>query len=275
MSFDTIATSPVGTRMLDRLVSDGFPSARPLSDLSEAALYRIAFEAAVEVSSEKWSARPGRSEPWERRESAGVVDQLARAVPTCAAARWWSFAATRRPQVWLGRAADTPAEGVLAPHIAGKPRTEIWTSSAVEGLPSAWWPYLERGADGPMPGPRSIWRLTPGPDARVFEIRTPADWLFLCETFPGPVVDGWVVPGWDAAAEHFDAIHLTVEGLVRVQGVRIETTRGPAMLDNWDTESTAWLRWSIGAVERLGGIRDPTHRSEPSGRAPGRALRRS
>jgi hypothetical protein len=275
VSFDTIASSSVGTRMLDHLVADGFASARPLSDLSEAALYRIAFEAAVEVSSEKWSSWPGRSDPWEERETATVVERLARAVPTCPAARWWSFAATRRPQVWLGRGAAAPTAGVLAPHIAGKPRTEIWTSSAVEGLPSAWWPYLERGADGPVPGPRSIWRLTPGPEARVFEIRTPADWQWLCETFPGPVVDGWVVPAWDAAAEHFDAVHLTVEGLVRAQGTRIETSRGPAMLENWDTESTAWLRWSIVAVERLGGIRDSTHRSEPSGGALRRALRRS
>jgi hypothetical protein len=264
VTFDTIARSPVGTRILDHLVAEGFASGRPLTDLSESALYRVACAAAVEVSSDTWSARPGRSDPWEAREPADAVERLAAAVPACGAARWWQFTVARRPQVWLGPATGTPIEGVLAPHIEGKPRTEIWTSSAVEGLPSAWWPYLERGADGPMPGPRSIWRVTPDPDARVFEIRRPADWRWLCDTFPGRDVDGWVVPAWDAAAEHYDAIHLTVEGLVRVHGTRIETNRGFAMLEHWDAESTAWLRWSIAAVERLGGIRDPTHRTEPS-----------
>src|SRR6478672_4283029 len=67
VSFDTIAGSPVGTRMLDHLVFDGFAGARPLTDLSEAALYELVTRAAVELSSEKWSTSPGRFWPWEER----------------------------------------------------------------------------------------------------------------------------------------------------------------------------------------------------------------
>ena len=114
---------------------------------------------------------------------------------------------------------------------------------------------MKEGADGPPPeGPCSIWRLTPLPHARVFEIREPADYRWLCETFPGPVVDGRIGPDWEAAGEQFDGIHLTVEGLIRVQGLEIDTSRGPAMLEAWDAESTAWLHWAIGPVERLGTV---------------------
>jgi hypothetical protein len=276
VSFDTIASTPVGTRMLDNLVGDGFAHARPVTDLSEAALYEIVADAAVEVSSEKWSACPGRAFPWEQRASAEEVERLARAVPASAAARWWSDPVGARPQVWLGRAAAAPTAGVRPRHVEGKPPTEIWTSSAVIGHPSAWWPVLRNGADGSPPdGPQSIWRLTPHPDARVFEIRAPADWQRLCETYPGPVVHGYVVPHWEAAAEHFDAVHLTVEGLIRAQGVLIDTDHGQAMLDDWDAESTAWLRWSVVSLERLGTIAVERREEVRRGRAFLRALRRS
>ena len=274
MSFDTIASTPVGTRMLDTLVGRGFGTTRLLNQLSEAELYEVAFDAAFEVSSEKWSSWPEREWRWEDHAPVEAVERLADAVPACSAARWWSAAALARPQVWMGRVAAAPTAGVLAPNIVGKPRTEIWTSSAVEGLPSAWWPYLERRVDGPS-GQMSIWRIAPHPEARVFEIRTPADWQWLCERFPGPDVDGWVAPGWEVVAEEFDGVHLTVEGLIRVQGVEIETDRGQALLENWDSESTAWLRWSVASLERLGTVTQAAQPSVTRGRESRRARRRS
>jgi hypothetical protein len=256
VSLDTIASSPVGIRMLDDLVADGFATERRITDLSEAELYDVAARAAVEVSSEKWSSCPRRFTPWEARASRADGELLARAVPACAAARWWSDPVGARPQVWLGRSGTAPTAGRSMPGLAGKPPSDLWTSSAVAGLPSAWWPVLKNGADSSPPdGPVSIWRLTPHPDARVFEICTPTDWRWLCETFQGPLVDGWVGPGWDLVAEQYAGVHLTVEGLIRAQGVPIETSRGRAMLDNWDAESTAWLQWSVTALERIGTVR--------------------
>jgi hypothetical protein len=255
VSLDTIASSPVGIRMLDVLVSEGFATGRLLSDLSEAALYEIAARAAVEVSSEKWSSFPGRCWPWEELASADKVERLARAVPECGAARWWSGGIFDRPQVWLGSEHSVPAGGQLHAACAQKPPTQIWTSSAFAGNPSAWWPVVNGGAAGPPPDALcSIWRLTLDPDARVFEIRTLADYRWLCETFPGPVVDGRIGPDWEAAAERFDGVHLTVDGLIHTQGVEIETNRGPAMLDDWDAESTAWLHFAFRSVERIGTI---------------------
>lgn len=255
MSFDTIAGSPVGVRMLDMLVADGSTTEDAISDLSEAALYEIVVDAAEQVSSEKWSASPGRYWPWEERVSGEVVDRLAREVPASAAARWWSGTVFDRLQVWIGGAAAAPTEGTIAPGLAGKPPTAIWTSSALAGHPSAWWPVLRDGADGSPPdGPHSIWRITPHPEARVFEIRVPSDWQWLCEAFPGPVRERLVLPDWEAARDLYDGIHLTVEGLIRVHGVELETHRGPTMLDDWDAESTAWLHWSVIDLERLGTI---------------------
>jgi hypothetical protein len=249
MSFETIASTAVGTRMLDDLVGDGFATAQPVTDLSEAALYEYVTRAAVEVSSERWSACPGRFRPWEQHVSHEEGEGLARAVTVCGAARWWPAPVAARPQVWIGRVAAAPTSGLSSPSCAGKPPTEIWTSSAVAGLPCAWWSVLKDGADsGPPEGPQSIWRIAPHPEARVFEIRTPADWQWLCERFPGPDVDGWVAPGWEVVAEEFDGVHLTVEGLIRAQGVEIETDRGRAKLGNWDSESTAWLRWSVASL---------------------------
>lgn len=271
MTLDTIAGSPVGTRMLDLLVSDGY-DARSIEDVSEADLYEVVIEAAQEVSSEKWSASPGRSWPWEERVSAADVERLARAVPDCHAARWWSVTAFDRPQVWLGREDAEPTDGILTGALAGKPPTAIWTSSAIAGRPSAWWPVMRDGADGPPPdGPQSIWRLTAHPEARVFEIRVRQDWQWLCEAFPAPLRDGLVLPDWEAAADLLDGIHLTVEGLIRLQGVRIETFGGPTVLDDWDAEATAWLRWSVVDVERLGTVSVEEHAPEAR---PTRAMRR-
>ena len=94
MSFDTVASSPVGVRMLDDLVIDGFATTRALADLTEAKLYEYVTRAAVEISSEKWSSVPGRVWPWEERVSTVDAEQLAREVVGCGAARWWSAGQT-------------------------------------------------------------------------------------------------------------------------------------------------------------------------------------
>jgi hypothetical protein len=255
VSFETIAGSPVGVRVLDMLVADEFATERSIGELSEAALYEVVTEAAEQVSSEKWSPAPARFWPWEDRVSAEVADRIARAVPASAGARWWSGVVFDRPQVWLGSVATTPTAGIVTPPCAGKPPTAIWTSSALAGEPSAWWPVVRNGADGSPPdGPQSIWRITPQPDARVFEIRAPSDWQWLCESFPGPDRGAYAAPDWDAVGNAFDGLHLTVEGLIRTQGVAVATNRGPAMLEHWDAEATAWLRWSVSSLERLGTI---------------------
>jgi hypothetical protein len=276
-TFD-IAGTPVGIRMLDDLVSDGFARDRSVDECSEAELYEFVTRAADAVSSERWCAAPGRFSPWEERVSEAEADRLAREITGCAAARWWSDAATARPQVWIGREFSAPADDIVWPGLAGKPPSAIWTSSAVAGLPSAWWPVLREGADASPPiGPRAIWRLTSHPDARICEIRTPADWRWLCEAFPGPAVGGWVTPGWETATDVFDGIHLTVEGLIRCQGVEVETERGVAKLDHWDAESTAWLHWSVVDLERLGTVSSDRAGAPrvSRGRAAPRALRRS
>jgi hypothetical protein len=142
---------------------------------------------------------------------------------------------------------------------------------------NAWWPVVESGA-AYQGEAVSIWQVNLRAGARVFEIRTPDDWRWLCESFPGPDVGRDVVPRWAAVGEQFDGIHLTVEGLICTQGVAIGTDRGPALLESWDAESTSWLRWSFTSVERLGSVRDPSHSTTERvrrGRASPRARRRS
>jgi hypothetical protein len=273
VSVNDLTSSPVGVRMLDDLVGHGFAT-RPLTELSEAELYTIVAAAADEVSATRWTDQPTRSFPWEQRISREAAKRLARAIPTCAAARWWSGGVVDRPQVWLGALTAAPVAGRPCVDSLGTPPTALWTSSAVTGIPSAWWPAIESGTGG-RSGARSIWQVNLQAGARVFEVHGPDDWRALCESFPGREVDGWVVPDWSALSEQFDGIHLTVEGLIRTQGVEVETDRGPAMLQSWDAESTAWLRWSFTSVERLGSIRDPSHEPFEFSREVRRGMRRA
>jgi hypothetical protein len=273
VTLETLASSPVGVRVIDSLVRHDFAT-RPIGELSEALLYRIVAEAAGDVSSEHWTSDPGRRFPWEDAIAQPDADRLGRATVAGVAASWWSGDVAARPQVWLSAVGVSPVAGLLAPEVEGKPRTAIWTSSAVKGMPSAWWPLVESGATCPWPA-LSIWRIDPSAGARVFEIRAPDDWRHLCETFPGPVVAGWVTPDWPRVAESFDGIHLTVDGLISTQGVVLETAAGLARLAHWDAESTAWLRWPAASVERLGTIENPSHAPVRRGRASPRALRRS
>ena len=273
MTLETLASSPVGARVIDSLVRYGFAT-RPITELSEALLYRIVTEAAGAVSAEHWTPDSGRRLPRADEISQSEAERLSRSTIAGAAASWWSTDVATRPQVWLGALAVSPVAGLLATPVEGKPRTAIWTSSAVKGMPSARWPFVESGATCRWPA-LSIWRIDPSAAARVFEIRAPDDWLYLCENFPGPVVDGWVTPDWARAAECFDGIHLGVDGLIRAQGVVLETAAGLARLEHWDAESTAWLRWPAASVERLGSIENPSHAPVRRGRASPRALRRS
>ncbi len=58
-------------------------------------------------------------------------------------------------------------------------------------------------------------------------------------------------PDWSAVAHDWDAVHLTLGGLLTSEQVRVESSAGWTELWGWGAEQTLWLRWCFTAVERL------------------------
>jgi hypothetical protein len=225
---------PVGSWVIRFLRAEG----RPIAHLGEADLYQTVVDAAINVTSLGVPAALA----WAPSLEVGTLE-VAGEVLGCDAARWWSATWRQRPQIWLSKGQSSPEPQRHREAAPGKPRAVMWTSSAVAGLPSAWWPYFV----GHAPVELTAWEVPVRPEARVFEIRSPRDWQWLCEQF-GMLKDKHhrlLHPDWDAVGGEFDGVHLTVEGLISTQGVPVERDQGRVMLWGWDVECTAWLRWPV------------------------------
>ena len=262
---DTIASSPVGIRMLDDLVCEGFASARPLTDLSEAALYELVVGAAVEISRRSGRRRGRPVSGPGRRTCAGRRGRPTR--QRCPAklseARWWSGGVFDRAQVWLqfrsmrilwaGNRIRVCREGTDADlDFVGA----CWARRRVVAV-------MKDGADGPPPDRpnSSIWRLTPFPRARVFEIRTPADCRWFCRdpSRPGRLGNVAFLRLGSGGREHFDGITSPSRDSSACRASRSTPAAARRCSKAWDAESTAWLHW---AVDRSNGTA-PWNRSTP------------
>ncbi len=136
-------------------------------------------------------------------------------------------------------------------------------------------------------GPISRWRLPVWPDARVWEIHRPSDWVALVETYPQPApgphagwelagpnqdvadvadllavpgqhavraqIVGHVLPDWAAVASDYDGVHLSWAGFLTTEGyVGDLYGGGVTMLRYWSSERTLWLADVFGTPAPLG-----------------------
>jgi uncharacterized protein YndB with AHSA1/START domain len=136
------------------------------------------------------------------------------------------------------------------------------------------------------PGPVVRWRLPVAETARVHEIHRPEDWAALVASHPrnaGRPHDGWELPGpnqhrdvvrsllevdgqraavvelsahrlpdWRAAANSFDAVHLSWAGFITTEGFVATMEPGVVtMLRYWGSERTLWLADRFGEPEPL------------------------
>ncbi len=91
---------------------------------------------------------------------------------------------------------------------------------------------------------------------QTFEVRTAADWIELCRSYPLEVTasrrhdwfrttgrDGrWVIPDWERVASDWDAVHLTVLGYLSSATRTLEVSADVAtVIAGWDPDSTIWL----------------------------------
>ena len=65
------------------------------------------------------------------------------------------------------------------------------------------------------------------------------------------------MPDWGRFAESWDAVHLTLGGLLMTDQVRITGSRGWTELQGWNAEQAAWVRWSFDEVYRLPNLTEP------------------
>lgn len=185
-----------------------------------------------------------------------------------AAQQWWS---DELPATWLDRTAPLFRD---YDHVYGAGQftwAGLWTvtdppTECHQELVGAW--ELERG-------PVSRWRLPVDPDARVFEVHRPADWVRLATEHPrdGLPHPEWelpglnqhtadlstllqisdqraartwirrhVVPDWRAVAEQHDGVHLSWAGLITAEGCVTDLGDGAVtLLRYWFSERAHWL----------------------------------
>ena len=110
---------------------------------------------------------------------------------------------------------------------------------------------LANFADRFQLGQRACWRLGAQADVRVFEIDGPGAWHDLCVQYTARGEDGRLVPDWSAVARDFDAVHLSLGGLLTSEQVRIASVAGWSIHDKWDLEQTLWLHWRFETTDRL------------------------
>jgi hypothetical protein len=174
------------------------------------------------------------------------------------AADTWFADIERTRQVWVAprdvveRLQQVPDNTDLTQFGGGipKPRSAIWTTTAISSGSSGWLTYLRIGEDG-RPPPYRQWRVEVLASARVYEVHGPDSWRSLCLSYPGPVLNGRLVPDWHAVGHDWDGIHLSTGGLLTAERVAVGATNPQTELKGWGCESTVWLGWFFGKTERL------------------------
>jgi hypothetical protein len=176
----------------------------------------------------------------------------------------WFANLDRMRQEWMSTASPAPGSSSFHPdlHAYGtgitKPRHALWTSTSVGEGSSGWLHYVLWGEDRWEP-PYHRWRLEVMPEARVYEIHGPRAWQALCLAYPAPsflaypveTPEALIEPNWQAVAQDWDGIHLSSGGLLTTERVRWGRPGAQTHLYGWGVESTVWLRWVFGRVERL------------------------
>ena len=205
----------------------------------------------------------------QRVETLGpIVDALARVGESFG----WEGPLDLEAQTWLDLHADFPFEPNRLPRhfdrfpaLATKPRSAIWTSTAMPGLASVWLTDAPYDWSRPARGTKAYGlRIAPRP--RVFEITTLDDWITLCEAFGEdstefyrptlePHALRWeppfITPDWNAVRSAFDAVHLTFAGFLAVEDEVVPVGNGTTVLSGWDSECTLWLNWVFEGAEPI------------------------
>jgi hypothetical protein len=304
-SLEDLLAAPVGVALLDRLEAqvrteefrpfDAFPDSKP-ETVGEAAR-RVESMALGELLSHVLDAAQRIAGPWSggAPTSLALSYTLAPARVEIAEAVWRRFSddligplePLLEQQCWLGDTSGwekgTRYRDFTRVYGNGEFTWDgLWTVTDPppeihDGLISAW---------EMVPGPITRWCLPVNPDARLWTIAQPSDWVRLVESYPKVATEshsGWELPGpnqhltevrilsavpnqhavrsatsrhvlpdWVAVADDYDGVHLTWSGFLTAEGfVSDLADGGVTMLRYWGSERTLWLRDVFRAPEPL------------------------
>jgi hypothetical protein len=138
-----------------------------------------------------------------------------------------------------------------------------WSDPAMSGLPVTTRARPGLGAarlvlveDGSSWKSARCWPLRPRPGARIYEVDGPAAWAALVARYPLDVsrsrrhdwwratgsAGRWLIPDYQAVAEEYDAVHVTVFGYLTTAGIAGDCARGErTVLAGWEPDATWWL----------------------------------
>ena len=124
----------------------------------------------------------------------------------------------------------------------------LFTSTGVLGTYGMWRMYLDLNRGSTLhPLPWYTWAVEPHAHAVVHEIASASQWVEFVVSHPRQE-RGLLFPDWRSAAQHRDAIHMTLRAVAATQGLYFPTRQGIVAAPHWDMESTLWLRWRFHSV---------------------------
>jgi hypothetical protein len=184
------------------------------------------------------------------------------------AARWWWQPLDRARQVVLSH---EPIESVLARSrslaemyarselVSGlMVNTSTWVNSK---LPAAL--LTNPGHMARQPPTTKKWHVEVHASAKVIEIRSPADYLDLCERYPlsRPTTNNWrehgvqtprvLSPAWSRVREEWDGVHVSVSGHLTATGIPVRLGSHTAIWIEVDSEHTTWFTNALTAAEEI------------------------
>ncbi|MYC07512.1 MAG: hypothetical protein F4X57_10130 [Chloroflexi bacterium] len=262
--------SPVGRAFIAISAATGFTP----DQLTEpaTALY-IAAQAADDI--ELYHTKIDRQKEMRfLREEAPRHFRLARQILTHPDAAWWFAPLDLHNQIWVSEDHSPPNQQPSEPSwIHSDPRRNLWafiTSTSTADTASMLaavdlqicdigYGYHEYASP-----PFALWHMKPKLDARIFEIDSPHAWHELCVNYRHRAkyplqdivysdldMDSYLEPDWSKVAEDWDAVHLTLGGLLTSHQVAVKSKDFWTYHHGWDAEQTWWLRWVFTEHERL------------------------
>jgi hypothetical protein len=152
-------------------------------------------------------------------------------------------------QAWDGPAAGPPTRTCFrAPSNAAptdRTQAKLWvgglyTSTRLDQTTS-WEVYAGRSERIPT-GQRGQWAPTCQQPLRIREIDSATTWVSFLREYPLLAHEA-LYPDWEAASNDVDAVHITLSGMMCIDGFSFTTSLGPTAPIYWNCETTLWLNW--------------------------------
>lgn len=171
-------------------------------------------------------------------------------------------------QVWVAVPAREQAALVQALYVDGAhphqqreralvkpPGIGLYTSTQPVDCEPPWLMYLRLyyGSDI-HPLPWGVYVCEPVADVRAYEVATAGDWVELHRRYPESTPSG-IVPDWSTFSREFTCVHICLQAVVALQGMRLRLPGGVSAPAFYDIETTFWVSSQVIKVQLTSLIR--------------------